>query len=323
MRIFVGGSLENVPRDKDLCYKFVLALGHKIVEQGHTLLNGCRSSLDLEIARAAQEWLDHTGQSSERIISYCLRDEKPIHSIGRVRTSALSDWNMSHPDLKVPEQIDMADVTIFIAGNEGTFWAKNWASYARKLILGVPRFGGAGETIYDQELIYFQANYPTLTEDYETLNQLVINDIENYAKDIIDLAERLVTPRSVFTIMSFEQEFDDVYDSYKSVCKEFDFEAERTDDSESLERIIPRIEIGIRQSAIVLADVSDSKLSLNIFYELGFAKALGKDVIVTAKKGTTLPFDLSDIPTIFWNTQTELKQDLRKRLDSIKHKYGR
>jgi hypothetical protein len=228
---------------------------------------------------------------------------------------------MSHPDLKVPEQIDMADVTIFVAGNEGTFWAKNWASYARKLILGVPRFGDAGETIFNQELMHFRASYPILAEEYEILNQLVINDIENYAKDIINLAERLVTPRSVFTIMSFKQEFDDVYDSYKSVCKEFGFEAERTDESESLERIIPRIEIGIRQSAIVLADVSG--LSPNIFYEIGFAKALGKDVIITAKQGTNLPFDLSDIPTIFWNTQTELKQDLRKRLDSIKHKYGR
>jgi hypothetical protein len=54
MRIFVGGSLENVPRDKDLGFDFVAALARAIVEQDHTLLNGCRSSLDLETAKAAQ-----------------------------------------------------------------------------------------------------------------------------------------------------------------------------------------------------------------------------------------------------------------------------
>ena len=60
----------------------------------------------------------------------------------------------------------------------------------------------------------------------------------------------------------------------------------------------------------MIADVSD--LSPNVFYELGYAKALGKDVIVTAKKGTQLPFDIGDIPAIFWEIQEDLKEGLRK-----------
>jgi hypothetical protein len=230
---------------------------------------------------------------------------------------------MGHPDLKLPEQIDQADLTIFVAGGEGTFWAKNWAFYARKPILGIPRFGGAGETIYEQELTRLRAAIPAVAEEYEMLNQLVTDNFQKYANDTIDLAKRLAIPRSVFAIMTFKPEFADVIDSYQSACGEFDFKAERTDDPESpnsLERIIPRIEMGIRQSAIVIADVSES--SPNVFYELGFAKALGKDVIVTAKEGTPRPFDIGDVPILYWQSQIELKQKLRACLGTLRHKYG-
>lgn len=326
MRIFVGGSLRDVPRDPDLCCEFVAALGTAIVRQGHVLLNGCRSSLDQEIAAAAHAWLvSQAGKPREQIVSYCLKSDKPVHSFGTVRYSALLDWQMHHSELEVPEQIRLAGATIFVAGSEGTFWSRNWASFARKLILGIPRFGGAGETIYDQELKRLREISPGAADEYETLNSLSDN-ISDFAHEVVQLVERLVTPRNVFTIMPFEKEFDDVFDSYKEVCEAFKFTAERTDESTSLERIVPRIENGIRKSAFVIADLSIADLSMpspNVYYEVGYAKALGKDVILTAKKGTPLPFDVGDIPTIFWATQKELREGLRKCLAGLVGKYGR
>lgn len=321
MRIYVGGSLQDVPRDQELCHEFVSGLGREIVKQGHILLGGCRSSLDQRIAGAACEWLTGNGGNPEqRIISYCLRSDQPAHRLGRVRASELLDWEMNHAKLVVPEQIAQADAIILVAGNEGTFWARNWAVYARKPILGVPRFGGAGEEIYRQELERLRTRAAALAEDYEALNQLVV-DIASYAKEVVALAERMVIPRTVFTIMSFEREFRDVYSSYKEVCQESGFEVERTDEAASRERIIPRIENGIRHSAFVIADVSQK--SLNVFYEVGFARGLGKEVILTARKGTELPFDLHDVPTIYWDIQEDLKDGLRKCLQELKIKFGR
>lgn len=321
MRIFVGGSLRDVPRDAEICREFVAALAREIVGQGHILLNGCRSSLDKEAATAANGCLlDHGKSVREHIISYCMKNEKPVHFFGTVRYSALEDWNMNHAELELPEQIELAGATIFVAGSEGTFWSKNWASLGRKLILGIPRFGGAGETIYNKELRRLKESSPAVAEEYETLNSLS-EDVAQYAKEVVRLVERLVTPRSVFTIMSFKREFRDVFASYREVCREFDFEAERTDETVSLERIVPRIENGIRRSAIVIADVSE--LSPNVFYEVGYARALGKDVILTAKKGTQLPFDLGDIPTIFWEIQEDLKDGLRRTFAGLRGKYGR
>jgi hypothetical protein len=321
MHIYVGGSLRDVPQDPELCRKFVAALGAAVVSRGHVLLNGCRSSLDQEIATAAQAWLSgNKGNPKTQIISYRLKGDDPIHSLGTLRYSILPDWGMNHPELEVPEQIRLADVTIFVAGAQGTYWARNWASFARKPILGIPRFGGAAETIYNKELKHHQETYPEVATDYETLNSLS-DDIADFANEVVTLAERLVTPRNVFTIMSFKREFLDVFASYQEVCREFQFEAERTDQSPSLERIVPRIETGIRNSAFVIADVSD--LTPNVFYELGYAKGLGKQVIVTAKRGTPLPFDVGDIPAIFWEIQQDLKEGLRKCLRGVVEKYGR
>ena len=321
MRILVGGSLDDVPRDPELCREFVAALGIEIVKRGHVLLNGCRGSVDKEIATAALGWLSKNGGNPDKsIISYCAKSSAPVHRIGRVRQSSLPDWQMNHPELRIPEQIEQADATIFVAGHDGTFLAKNWSFYARKPILGVPRFGGAGETIYDQELARFRINSPTTADDYETLNQ-VSNEVSHYVNEVVALAERLVTPRSVFIIMSFAKEFRDVYASCKEVCKEFGLEAERTDEAGSLERIIPRIEKGIRGSAFVIADVSEG--SPNVFYEVGFARGLGKDLILTARQGTKPPFDIADIPVISWEIQEDLKEELRKRVADLRGKYHR
>ena len=321
MRMFVGGSLRDVPREAELCRAFVAALGAEIVKQGHVLLNGCRSSLDQEIATAAHDWL--VGNSSNpkgHILSYCLKTDQPIHSLGTVRYSALLDWQMTHAELTVPEQIELADATVFVAGGDGTFWSKNWAWLGRKPIFGVPRFGGAGETIYNRELRRLRETSPAAADEYETLNSLSGN-VAEYAQEVVRFVERFVAPRNVFVIMSFKREFRDVFASCKEVCREFQLDAERTDESSSLERIVPRIEAGIRQSAFVIADVSE--LSPNVFYEVGYAKGLGKNVILTARQGTELPFDVDDIPTIFWEIQEDLKAGLRKCLGGLVGKYGR
>jgi|SRR5215469_1957896 len=321
MRIYVGGSLRDVPVDEELCRSFAGALGIEIVKQGHYLLNGCRSTLDEEIAKAAYNWLlaNDAANAEERIISYCLKGDRPIHNLGRVSSSALPDWQMNHPKLLVPEQIERATAAIFVAGSDGTYWARNWAYYARRPILGVPRFGGAGEEIYQQEL-QLLARSPLLRNDFERLNQVSL-DVASYAKRVVELTKRLVIPKTVFSIMSFDEQYLPIYRVYEQVCEYFGFKADRTDQSVSSERIIPRIEDGIRNSPFVLADVSEERV--NVLYEVGFAKALGKDVILTAREGTKLPFDAYDIQTVFWEKPADLRTKLRRVIRGLLVKFDK
>ncbi|HEX9454975.1 MAG TPA: hypothetical protein VGA27_11460, partial [Candidatus Binatia bacterium] len=245
MRVFVGGSLrENIVHDLAQAHDFAAQLGTEIVQRGHVILNGCKSSFDAEIAKGAAQWLaEHNVDPKSRIISYWHRTAPQAHRHGTVRVSALPDWQMSHPELRVPEQIDEADVAIFVGGHDGTFLARNWAVWAGKPIIGVPRFGGAGETIYNQELKRRRETADADVEGYEILNQMA-NGVSEYANDVTSLVERTGFSRRVFAIMSFADDFRNVFLTYAAVCKEFNLEAHRTDESESLDRIVPRIESG-------------------------------------------------------------------------------
>jgi hypothetical protein len=317
MKIVVVGSLRDVPCHADICAQFVSKLGELIIERNHTLLTGCRGSLDKAIVESAHARLQGLQKDSRaQLVCYRLRDAEPVFRYGTIYISSLKDWELTQPELTPPEQIATADVAIFIAGRDGTFIAANWARIAGIPVLGIAQFGGAGEALYGLEHKQFEKKYAgSITrEEFEILNQDTL-EINLLAQDVICLAERIVTPRKVFTVMPFTPEFRDVFASYREVCKEFSFEALRTDEVETDERIVDRIIEGIRTAAFVIADVSE--IRPNVFYELGFAQGFGKEVVVTAKKGTTLPFDISDVPVIFWDGQENLKEQLRRRIRDL------
>ena len=322
MKILVVGSLADVPFHSDICEKFVAKLGELIVERNHTLLTGCRGSLDKTIAESAHRRLETLGKDSRaQLVSYRQRDTEPVHRLGTVHLSSRKDWELTHPELNAPEQFAAADAAIFVAGGEGTFIAANWARISGIPVLGVAQFGGASEALYELEYKHFEEKYARSIrrEEFEVLNQDTL-ELDRLSLEVVSLAERIVMPHTVFTIMPFTSQFRDVSGSYRDVCKEFRFDAVRTDESEDYERIVPRIIEGIRRSAFVIADVSE--VSPNVFYEIGFAQGLGKPVVLTARKETKLPFDISDVPVIFWDGQENLKEQLRKRIGAVVAKIG-
>jgi len=323
MKIFVGGSLRNIDRHEDLCQLFVQRLGERLVEREHILLTGCRGSLDKMIAESAGKWLKENGRDARKqIISYRLKNDEPAHRIGRIQVSKRTDWELTHPDLDSPEQIADADVAVFIAGGQGTFHAANWARIAEKPVLGIGQFGGSGEAIFEKERERFDKRYGYLVtiDDFDVLNQDT-DDVDQLAKDVLVLCESLVVPNTVFIIMSFKKEFDGLYNVYKEVCKSFGFNAVRTDKVYSLDKILPRILQGIRHSAFVIADVTET--SPNVFYEIGFAEGLGRPVIATAKADTKLPFDLVDTPVTFWGSFDDLKSKLEPLINEVKISLGK
>lgn len=317
MQILVAGSLRNVPRYGDICKDFVSQLASIIVNKEHVLLTGCRGSLDLAIAESAHKCLVVANKDDRaQLKSYLSKNAVQVHNYGAIYTSYLEDWELTHPVLDPPEQIKEAHVVIIIAGTEGTFIAANWARIAGKPVLGVTQFGGAGEALYWSEYQLFNQKYTNsiTKKDYEVLNQTT-RDVNLLAKEVIKLAEKIVTPKKVFTAMPFSDEFLDVFACYQEVCSEWGLDADRTDQSESSERIVPRIIEGTRASAFVIVDLSD--LKPNVCYELGLAEGFGKRVILTMRKRTELPFDIADKPVIFWKGRKKFKEELRKRIEGI------
>ena len=320
MKIFVSGSLRNVEKHQELCEKFVEKLGEVIMQKKHILLTGCSGSLDKKIAESAASYLNNEDKCKDQIISYIVEDQEssPAHNIGTIITSDLRNWNMEEEEAKFPESISEADVTIFIAGRKGTFRGANISTFAQKPILGIGMFGGAGKVINRRERKNFKKRYNHLLNpsiSYNDLNQIVSDDCENFANKIITICECIMRSKKVFCIMSFNESYDNVYKSYEAICANNDLKAERTDRTTQLESITKRILKGIEQTDFVIADVSE--MSPNVFYEIGYAKGLKRPVIITAKKGTDIPFDIKDFPIIFYESldSEHLKQDLEPILE--------
>ena len=126
-----------------------------------------------------------------------------------------------------------------------------------------------------------------------------------------------------FVIMPIRKEGTEEFQYFRALhdtvitpaLKELGYQVTRADDVAALGSIAADVVKRLAIADIVIADLSD--LNANVFYELGYADGLGKRVIVTAKHGTELPFDVKDIPTIFWRGQKQLKDDLTARIRKV------
>jgi hypothetical protein len=293
-------------------------VGQALAAHGHILLNGAGTELDGLIAEATYEALqeDNEQERDQRIISYVLSRQKPVHTYGTVIRSQLRSWDLGAANFYVPEQIAQADVVVLIGGFEGTIRAANWARIAQKPVLPFAAFGGAAAEIYERELNAFDKWHARIERlEFEQLNS--IKNWTDHATDIVALAEKVAESRFVLVVMSYDDRPDlkDVYGTFRRVCKPLGYKCERVTEKNAATRILPQILESIKQAAFVIVDLTD--LRPNVFYELGYADGLGAKVIVTAKKGTELPFDVKDIPTILWESQEELGEDLGDRIQSV------
>ena len=312
--------------------QFALALGKEIIARGHVLLGGCRTNLDAAIANAASQEAGERGLDPRSVIkSWVTSGTKPSHDKGQIVWSNVPNWNLVPRRYTYPEPIKQADVVIVVGGWEGTHYAASWARLASKPLIPVAAFGLAASEIFDDELIDFDRRYGTRLslDEYQFLNRLVgiwsKEAVSDFANDVLLLAERIVLSTEVFVIMSFADKghLKDAYNTFRRVCADFGFHAFKVDDhfEHGGRRIIPNIIEAIRRCAFIIADVSDPRP--NVYYELGFAQALGKDVVTTAYQGTDLPFDIFDVPTQIWDCQDTLERKLQPQLSRIAEKYGK
>jgi hypothetical protein len=335
LAIFVAGGFDaadpnalGVERDKILA--FAPVLGAEIARQGHTLITGCQTEVDKLVAESvAAELRTRPGFQptvlAQRIISYVRRGITPVTNVGVCIESDVPEWNFGGREPTPPEVVANADVVILLGGFFGTYQAANWARYAGKPILPFAIFGGASREVYGVESRRFDEVYATSVDrlSYEQVLKSMSVDWVQLARATVGLAEKIITTPNVFVIMSFAErgQYRDLYTSVKRVCEKYDYAARRVDDANLFKRIVPEIMRQLRQCAFVVADVTESKA--NVFYELGIAEGLRKDIILTAKKDTKLPFDINDFPVIFWDAFTDFEDELETKVKSIGAWQGR
>ena len=112
--------------------------------------------------------------------------------------------------------------------------------------------------------------------------------------------------------MPFSTEWSDAIYSYiKRISNDFDLETKRADSVKG-HIIIEDIWRLINESRIIVADVSEN--NPNVFYELGIAHTLGKDIILIAQNLDNIPFDISLYRHIIYSNGPEAFKILDKEL---------
>ena len=117
-----------------------------------------------------------------------------------------------------------------------------------------------------------------------------------------------------FIVMWFDNSMTAVRESIKSAITECGYIPMIIDDKEHNNQIVPEILHEIKQSIFMIADLTEHRNG--VYYEEGYAQALGKEVILSCKKDNfdNRHFDVSQKNTIKWNTPDELKEKLVKRI---------
>ena len=117
--------------------------------------------------------------------------------------------------------------------------------------------------------------------------------------------------KTVFVAMPFSEEFEDVYEfGIYSPVRRCGYVCERVDEVAFAGDLVGRIQEGIRASSVVVADLTLERP--NVYLEVGFAWGLGKPVLLLAREGQRLHFDLSHHKCIFYRTIGKLSVDLER-----------
>jgi hypothetical protein len=140
-----------------------------------------------------------------------------------------------------------------------------------------------------------------------------------------NLAASPSRPRA-FVIMQFSEPYDSLWkEVIRPVADRAGYDAHRADDVFRPGIVLQDVVRGIVESEVIIAEVSPK--NPNVFYELGYAHALGKPAVLLAEQPkdgpTPLPFDISGFRCIFYDDairgKSKVETTLEQHLRNIRH----
>ena len=128
-----------------------------------------------------------------------------------------------------------------------------------------------------------------------------------------------INPLQVAAMMPFHPDFKCVYETLKKVAYSLGVSCSRADDIWENSTVIQDVVSLIDRSRVVICDCSTR--NPNVFYEIGIAHALGREVILITQSANDIPFDLKHHRYVTYHNneegRTKLAETIHSRLESL------
>lgn len=134
------------------------------------------------------------------------------------------------------------------------------------------------------------------------------------------VAKQIAESNAAFIIMSFADQNSgfipivDIHRAIKRGCEAVGVRAQRSDEVEHSGSITALLLDQIRRHRFLISDLTHERP--NVYYEIGYAHGLEKEVVLTAQKGTQVHFDIAAYNVIFYTSATDLEDRVTKRLEA-------
>jgi hypothetical protein len=128
-----------------------------------------------------------------------------------------------------------------------------------------------------------------------------------------------IEPTLISAMMPFDASFDPVFEALRGVAGATGLRCRRADDMWESPTVMQDVVSLIDRSRVVIADCTGR--NPNVFYEIGIAHTLGREVILLTQNDTDIPFDLRHLRYVHYLNNREgltaLSDRLRERLADL------
>jgi nucleoside 2-deoxyribosyltransferase len=156
-------------------------------------------------------------------------------------------------------------------------------------------------------------------------NALTATDTEHLTREITDQILRRLRHRGldtgtvstaadrplVFVACPFDPEMEPVFEAIAAAAKATGLRAERIKDINGDYRITDKILAMIQSACLIVADLSHERP--NVYFELGYARGVGKTVITILRVGSATHFNIQDWTYLEYIDSRPLERQLRER----------
>jgi hypothetical protein len=133
------------------------------------------------------------------------------------------------------------------------------------------------------------------------LQKVTISETASINRILDHVADRTIC----FVLMPFASQFTTIYSSLKEVIVNAKMHCYRADEIFKPTAIVNTIKEMIIRSNIIIADLTGR--NPNVFYELGYAHALGKNTILITQNSDDVPFDITHRQYILYISPEDLR----------------